>query len=176
MSRLFLCLIIYDLLYILFCPLIILYLLSRKDSRKRWKEYLGSGSKVKSTKPVILAHGVSVGEVLSLIPLIKLLKEETGASIVLSTTIEDAIRISEQHADLFTDRVFLPLDFSWAMKRFLNSISPMAVLISETDFWPNMIYPCPERKIPLYLVNGRISEKIPHSAQNTASFSQENYS
>jgi 3-deoxy-D-manno-octulosonic-acid transferase len=173
MNQLFLSLILYNFLYILFSPFIIIYFLSRKDSLKHWKEYLALGTEQVRTSPTIVLHGVSVGEVLSLIPLVKLLKEETGISIILTTTIEDAIRISDQHADLFEERLFLPLDFSWTMNRFLNRISPIAIIISETDFWPNLLYQCNQRKIPLYLVNGRISEKISRGAQKTAPLSTE---
>ena len=173
MKRLFPALLIYNFLYILLSPFIIIYLLSRRDSRKRWKEYLGYGSPNTSVTPVILVHGVSVGEILSLIPLVKLLKEETEVSFILSTTIEDAIRISEQHANLFEDRVFLPLDFSWTMNKFIDRITPVAVIISETDFWPNMLYHCHRQKIPLYLVNGRISSKIFEGALKTVPYSSQ---
>ena len=171
MSRLYLLLILYDFLYILLSPFIFIYLLSRKDSRKRLKEYLGirqiKGDKNRKDKKsnnnrkiTILIHGVSVGEVLSAIPLVKLLKERLNAQFILSTTIEDALKASKPFSKLFEDQIFLPLDFSFSMKSFLNKISPDAIIISETDFWPNMLYLCYERKIALYLTNGRISQKI----------------
>ena len=159
---------LYDLLYILLSPFIFLYLLSRKDSRKRLTEYLGLPSlaarKAASPKGCLLVHAVSVGEVLSVVPIVEKLKEELQLPVVLSTTIDDAETISKKAPGLFNATTFNSLDFSPFVRFFLKNLNPYAIIVSETDLWPNLLLNCKEQYIPVYLTNGRLSDKIAQGA------------
>ena len=159
---------LYDLLYILLSPFILLYLLSRKDSRKRLPEYLGLPSeaarKVAARKGCLLVHAVSVGEVLSVVPIVERLKEELQLPVVLSTTIDDGETISKKAPGLFAATTFNSLDFSPFVRFFLKNLNPYAIIVSETDLWPNLLLNCKEQYIPLYLTNGRLSDKIARGA------------
>src|SRR5690606_5508851 len=68
---------------------------------------------------------------------------------------------SEQVHELFGDRVshcYVPYDFPDAVRRFLDRVRPDAAVIAETEFWPNLFGECSARRIPLLLVNGRVSQ------------------
>jgi 3-deoxy-D-manno-octulosonic-acid transferase len=68
---------------------------------------------------------------------------------------------SQQVQDLFGDRVshcYVPYDFPVAVRRFLDRARPEAAVIAETEFWPNIFDECGRRRIPLLLVNGRVSQ------------------
>ncbi len=169
MNRFFLRLLLlfYDLLFVLLSPLILLYLLSRKDSRKRLTEYLGLPSvkaRKSAAKGCLLVHAVSVGEVLSVVPIVEKLKEEMDLPVILSTTIDDAETISKKVPGVFTATTFMSLDFSPFVRFFLKNLKPHAVIISETDLWPNFLSLCKDQLIPLYLTNGRLSHKISRGA------------
>ena len=68
---------------------------------------------------------------------------------------------SEQVKELFGDRVshcYVPYDFPDAVRRFLDRVRPEVAVIAETEFWPNIFAECGRRRIPLLLVNGRVSQ------------------
>ena len=109
-------------------------------------------------KRVILIHAVSVGEVNAATPLIRRLKSEYPQHfIVLSTTTFTGRQIAAQITALDL-LVFFPLDLGFIMRRFLRRLDPCLVLIVETELWPNFLRLMRRRKIPLLLVNGRISK------------------
>ncbi len=162
---LYIVLLFYDLLYVLLSPLIFLYLLSRRDSRKRLAQYLGLPKKeiiklLVDGRGCLLVHAVSVGEVLSAVPIARRLKKELKLPLILSTTIDDAETISQKAPGLFDGTTFINLDFSIFVKKFLSTLNPQLIIVSETDLWPNFLWECKKRRINLYLTNGRLSEKI----------------
>lgn len=109
------------------------------------------------TRPRLLLHAVSVGEVNLTRPLIDLLAPTTD--IVLSVTTDTGIARARS---LFADRlpvVRYPLDASWAVRRFLDAVQPDAVALSELELWPHFIQECNRRNIPVCIVNGRLSAR-----------------
>lgn len=155
---------LYTLLYLPAFPLILLYLLRRPDSRQRLREYFGflnheAAEMLSRSRKVIWVHGVSVGETLSAIPVVRRLREALpDHDFLLSTTIEDALRLADGQPGLFDARIFLPLDCPPFLDLVIDAVKPRAVLISETDFWPNFLLELKTRKIPVYLLNGRLSD------------------
>ncbi|MBI4864384.1 MAG: hypothetical protein HY815_29620 [Candidatus Riflebacteria bacterium] len=106
-------------------------------------------------------HGVSVGEVVSAVPILEELRRLwPGMRVHLTSTIEDALVVAGRTGFAFESMRFLPLDLPWTMDRVVDRIGPDVVLISETDFWPNMLHVLARRRVPTVLVNGRISYKI----------------
>lgn len=112
-------------------------------------------------KKVIMLHGVSVGEVLSLENLIKQIKADfNDYSIVLTTGTLTGQQIAyKKYGEIVDFITYFPLDIYDACKKFIEKINPAVVLIAETELWPNFAYACKEKNTPLYIINGRISDK-----------------
>ena len=107
-------------------------------------------------------HAVSVGEVrLALRILPELRRRFPGVSVHLTTTTTTGRALGEAGAgDQRPESVgALPFDLPFAMSRLLDRLRPRAVLIVETEIWPNLLRICCGRNIPVLLVNGRISER-----------------
>jgi 3-deoxy-D-manno-octulosonic-acid transferase len=133
-------------------------------------------------RPIIWVHAVSVGEFLAAEPLIQRMKEELpGYSVVVSTTTiagqtlardrtmkwarlcDDHVRTempSQSGAEAHRSSVFyFPLDWRFAVKRTLDRIHPVAVVIMETEIWPIFLDECRRRSIATIIANGRLSER-----------------
>ena len=106
-------------------------------------------------------HAVSVGEVQAASALIKELRAGgLNVPIVLSTTTETgkamAQRLSEKLYDL---HVYYPWDSRKYIRSALDKVNPAAFIMVETEIWPNMLWELQARKIPVFLANGRISDR-----------------
>ncbi len=108
-----------------------------------------------------LIHGVSVGEIkLAKYAMAQILRTDPKAVFALATTSPDSF--AEAVKMRFENRVlplFFPLDIYYFTSSFLKRISPVAVYILEVDLWPNFILAAAMRSVPVYLLNGRISDK-----------------
>jgi len=128
--------------------------------RKKWlKEKLALFTKTDfiSQRKVIWVHAVSVGEVIAISSLIKSLAKEYD--ILLSTITDTGNQVASQRfKDLPVKIIYLPLDCPFAIKRTLRTFNPSALLIAETEIWPNLIL-ISSKKIPVFLINARISDK-----------------
>ncbi len=111
-------------------------------------------------RPVIWLHCVSVGEAQAARPLaLALLKRFPGHALVVSTTTRTGQQVAREVFQGSASAVFyFPFDWSWSVRRALRAVAPAAVLIMETELWPNFLRACRARGIPVALVNGRISE------------------
>ena len=112
-------------------------------------------------KPVIWLHCVSVGETQASRPLAQRLKQQfPHHALVVSTITRTGQKLAHDVFRNQADSVFyFPFDWRWSVRRALKSINPAAVLIMETELWPNFLRECQERRIPVALVNGRISHQ-----------------
>ena len=114
--------------------------------------------KVKS--PLIWVHAVSVGETRAAAPLILALQKKYPQHQILLTHMTPTG--SETGEALFGDgvlRCYLPYDYPGAVARFLDYFKPRIGLLMETEIWSNLIHGCRRQRIPLYLINARLSEK-----------------
>lgn len=110
-------------------------------------------------RQVVWIHAVSVGETRAAIPLIKALRAaHPQAVLVLSNVTETGHAIAQGIKEI-DERLFFPLDASWVVQRVLQRIQPNRILIVETELWPNFIRQCTQQQIPIFLVNGRISDR-----------------
>ncbi len=112
-------------------------------------------------KPVIWLHCVSVGETQAARPLAQRLKQAfPHHALVVSTVTLTGQTLAR---DVFRDQAekvfYFPFDWRWSARRALKAINPAAVLIMETELWPNFLRECKARRIPVALVNGRISRQ-----------------
>src|ERR1041384_6331858 len=124
------------------------------------RQRLGSVPQVDG-KPVIWLHCVSVGETQAARPLAQRLKQEfPHHALVVSTITLTGQKLAR---DVFRNQAenvfYFPFDWRWSARRALKDISPAAVLIMETELWPNFLRECKARRIPVALVNGRISRQ-----------------
>ena len=109
--------------------------------------------------PVIWLHAVSVGEVLA----ISLLVSEfdwafPGYRLLISTTTETGNALARERFG--ADRVFYcPIDVPWATSAYLSALEPRMLVLVETEFWPNLLAGCFDRKIPVAIINARISDR-----------------
>jgi len=112
-------------------------------------------------KKVIMLHGVSVGEVLSLENLIKRIKADfPDYDLVLTVGTVTGLQIAyKKYGEIAQYITYFPLDIYEACKKFVEKVNPSIVLIAETELWPNFAFACQEKNIPLYIINGRISDK-----------------
>jgi 3-deoxy-D-manno-octulosonic-acid transferase len=107
----------------------------------------------------IWVHAVSVGEVLAVSQLIKDLQQQhPDRQIFVSTTTATGQALARQRFG--ANRViFMPLDFGFAVRRYLNALKPQVIVIAETEFWPNLLHLARKRKTSLAIVNARISDR-----------------
>ena len=109
--------------------------------------------------PPIWIHAVSVGEMRAVDRLIRILRDlRSGQPVVLSATTPTGRSLALGRDDV--ERViYFPLDLPSAAGRTLDRIRPEMVIIAETEIWPNFLRQCAHRRIPVFMVNGRISDK-----------------
>ena len=121
-------------------------------------------------QPLIWLHAVSVGETRATQQLVMRLRAAyPGHRILLTHTTPTGRAAGEQ---LYGDdvlRVYLPYDYPFAVRRFLNHFRPQLGILMETEIWFNLIHTCHENDVPLLLLNARMSEK---SARGYARFAR----
>jgi 3-deoxy-D-manno-octulosonic-acid transferase len=124
------------------------------------RQRLGTVPRVNG-KPVVWLHCVSVGETQAARPLAKRLKQQfPHHALVVSTITRTGQKVARDVFRSHAESVFyFPFDWRWSVRRALRNINPAAVLIMETELWPNFLRECKAREIPVALVNGRISKQ-----------------
>lgn len=130
-------------------------LVRRKPLVGAREKLTGHGPRVAAGQ--VLVHGVSLGEVMLMRPLVPRLEAALGVRCLLTTTTDTGRRaLDEQFPG--HQRAFLPFDAPWAVRRFLARTRPRAVVLLELELWPVLLCACRERGIPVLLLNARINE------------------
>ena len=114
----------------------------------------------KNNQKLIWIHCVSVGETLAAQPLVEAIRlAHPSLAVVVSTTTATGQTVARK---LFGEHcaavIYFPLDLRWCVRRALARANPVAVLITETEIWPNFLRQCEKSSIPVAIVNGRLSE------------------
>lgn len=109
--------------------------------------------------PLIWIHAVSVGETHAAEPLITALHKTYPGHRILLTHMTPTGRATNSPVLARCERRYLPYDTPGGVRRFLRHYQPVIGFIMETELWPNLIAGCHARKIPLLLINARLSEK-----------------
>lgn len=105
-------------------------------------------------------HAVSVGEVLAAKPLLARLRtEHPRLPVVVSTVTLTGQALARRELAQAALHFFFPFDWDFCIEPFLNRLRPRAVLLMETELWPNFIRKCAERSVPILIANGRISDR-----------------
>ena len=146
---------------IVFSPVIItLRIFKKKESPKRFLEKFGFFKKKRRNGKLIWFHCSSVGEFLSIVPLIeKLEREEDIKNILVTTSTLSSSKIFSRFKFKKTLHQFYPIDNSFIINRFLNYWRPSAVFFVESEIWPEMLNILKQKKIKIFLLNARISKK-----------------
>ncbi len=148
-------------LIVFISPVIVLFrLFKKKEDPLRFKEKFCFFTKKKSKGKLIWFHGASVGEILSVIPLIeKLEKNKKINQILLTSNTLSSSKIISNLKLKKTIHQFFPIDTNYHTQKFLNYWKPSIVIFIDSEIWPNMITNIKKKSIPLILLNARITKK-----------------
>jgi 3-deoxy-D-manno-octulosonic-acid transferase len=129
-----------------------------KEIEERLTERHGQPTLSRPDGPLVWLHGASVGELMAVIPLIERLRSQDVHVLVTSGTVTSA-RVVQERLPEDVMHQFIPLDAPRFVGRFLNHWRPDLGLFIEQDLWPNLILAAARRRIPLVLINSRMSEQ-----------------
>jgi len=108
----------------------------------------------------IWVHAVSVGEVLAAAPLVKALKQSVPQRpLIISTTTDTGQRLARERLPFADGFFYFPLDWTFCVRRAFNAVQPCALIVLETEIWPNFLRVGRRRGVPVVFVNGRISPR-----------------
>ena len=155
--------VIYDLLLLLALPFVWLRLFVRARSEPAYAERRGErwGHVPDSVgRDVVWFHTVSAGEAIGAAPTIRALKARMPDRrfLVTTTTPAGSEQVLERLGDI-VDHCYAPYDFPWAVDRFLRRVEPRALVLMETELWPNLLRGSRRRGALTCLVNARLSER-----------------
>ena len=162
---------------IFFLPVISIYrILKKKDTFGSLKEKIGFYSKLPKGN-LIWFHGSSVGEVLSIIPLVRELEKKNDlAQILITSNTLSSAKVLKNLKFKKTIHQFFPIDANFIVKRFLKYWKPKACIFIESEIWPNVIRNIKKQKLPLILLNARITNKSYKRWKKINSFSNKLFS
>jgi 3-deoxy-D-manno-octulosonic-acid transferase len=152
---------LYSLILYLMSPWVVLRLWLKgfrvPGYRRHWQQRFGFGDS-NAVKDVIWIHAVSVGEVCAAQALIEsLLSDASGRPILITTTTPTGRDIAQRLFGQTVSYRYLPYDLPGSVRRFLNAVRPAVAVIMETEIWPNLYYQLHQRRVPLLLLNARLS-------------------
>lgn len=158
-------LLLYTSCFYLLLPFMVLRLLQRSLRSPAYRRRIAERFAVFAVPPApelrpLWVHAVSVGEVVAAVPMIRELQQRYPAMPIVVTTMTPTG--SERVQALLGSRVFhvyAPYDVPIILSRFLRRLNPRALVIMETEIWPNTVLACRRRGIDVVLANARLSEK-----------------
>ena len=149
---------------IILSPVIVFYrILKKKENPKRFLEKFGFFKKKRVNGKLIWFHCSSVGELLSIVPLIeKFEKDKNIKSILISTSTLSSSKIFKTFKFKKTIHQFYPIDNPLIVNKFLCYWKPTAAFFVESEIWPEMLRDLKRKKIKTFLLNARISKNSFH--------------
>ncbi len=132
---------------------------ARRGIRERLGYYSAEFRDAVKTRRVIWVHAVSVGETRAAIPLIKALRQEYPDHVLIISNVTETGHEVASKLKNVDFCIFFPFDLSWVVQRVLTFVNPEAIILVETELWPNFILAAKKLDIPVLLVNGRISDR-----------------
>lgn len=129
-----------------------------KEDSARLEERLGRSRVARPSGPLLWLHGASIGESLALLPLIARLRQR-GFAVLLTTGTTSSAQVLATRLPPGVLHQFAPLDLPGVMRAFLDHWRPAALVLAESELWPNVIHACSRRGLPVVLVNARLSER-----------------
>ena len=165
-------------IFLLISPLIIVYrILVNKEDNKRFLERYGINSVKRKKGKVIWFHCSSVGELLSIVPVLeKFEKNSLINQILLTSTTLSSSKIVKKLNFKKTVHQFFPIDNNFVMKKFINYWNPSIFFLCESEIWPNLIKIVKSKNIRLVLINGRITKKSFRKWKKIKNFANQTFS
>ena len=141
-------------LVFLISPIIFLYrIISGKEDSKRYKEKFCFYKK-KNNLNSIWFHAASVGELVSIIPVLeKLEKNKKIKQIILTTSTISSVKIFEKYKFIKTIHKYYPLDTNYLTNKFISIWKPQLAVFVDSEIWPNMFKNLYEKEVPLILIS-----------------------
>jgi 3-deoxy-D-manno-octulosonic-acid transferase len=148
-------------LLVLISPILIIFRIYKgKEDKIRFKEKFSIPSKKRSNGKLIWFHGASVGEILSIIPLIENYeKDKLINQILITSSTLSSSKVLKKFKFKKTVHQFYPIDHFFFTNRFLEYWKPNLAIFIDSEIWPNMFKKLEEQKISLILLNARITKK-----------------
>ncbi len=142
-------------------PLWLRYRVSKgKEDSMRYREKLGKIAFNKPQTPIIWIHASSVGESLSVLPLLAQIHSHAPTATLLVTTVtKTSAQLLEKKLPDYAIHQFAPVDTPAALAKFLKHWQPQLALLVESEIWPNMIRQTKATGCKLYLINARMSRR-----------------
>lgn len=158
----------------LILPIIIIFrIIIGKEHKKRFIEKFSKPSKKRIKGKLIWFHTASVGEILSIIPLIKNYeKSKSIQQILITSGTLSSSKVFKKFKFKKTVHQFYPIDHSYFTKKFLNYWKPNIAFFIDSEIWPSMFVNLNNKKIPLILLNARITKKTFNKWMMLKKFSQ----
>ena len=158
---------------LIFSPLIIFFrILKKKEDKKRYKEKFCFPSKKRINGNLIWFHGSSVGELLSILPLVQELEKNKSINQILVTTSTlSSAQIFKKFSFKKTIHQFFPIDSILFSYKFLNYWKPTIAIFVESEIWPSIFRALNKKSIPLKLLNARITKKTFNKWKRVKKFS-----
>ena len=155
-------------------PIIIIFrILKNKEDPNRFIEKLGIFEKKSIKGKLIWFHGSSVGEILSIIPLVeKFEKNKNIKNILITSNTFSSSKVLKKFRLKKTIHQFLPIDSRILVKKFLSNWEPSVAIFIESEIWPNFINEINRKEIPLILINARMTKKTFLKWNNLKNFSK----
>ncbi len=129
-----------------------------KEDALRLPERRGETTMARPAGPLVWMHSASVGELLTILPLIERIRSRDFTVLVTSGTVTSA-GLAEKRLPPGVIHQFVPVDAPQFVTRFLDHWKPNLALFVESELWPNLILSISARDIPLIMLNGRLSER-----------------
>ena len=148
-------------LLFLISPLIIIFrIIKNKEDKKRFIEKFSIPTKKRIKGKLLWFHGASVGEILSIIPLIKNYEKKKSINqILITSSTLSSSKILKKYNFKKTVHQFYPIDQLFLVNKFLKYWKPSLVVFIESEIWPCMFLNIYKKKTPLVLLNARLTKK-----------------
>lgn len=153
----------YSLLTQALAPLAVLHLKKRlrkgREDATRWREKLGQAGQARPKGRLIWLNAVGIGEVMALRGLIEAMgRADPEAHFLITSSARSSAQVIAANLPARTIHQYLPLDAPGFVAQFLDHWQPDLSIWAEQDIWPNAVYACDQRGIPLVLLNARITD------------------
>ncbi len=129
-----------------------------KEDPERVSERRGMSADIRPSGPLVWIHGASVGEVLAAAALIEKLRALNLRILVTSGTVTSAAIVAKRFPPDVIHQ-YVPYNSPRYVARFLDHWRPSLALFIESDLWPNLILSSAARRLPMVLINGRMSHR-----------------
>ena len=161
-------------LILMLSPIILIYrIFNNKEDKRRFKEKISIPTKIRSNGRLIWFHGASVGELMSIIPLLKKYeKEKSIHQILVTTSTLSSSKVIKKFNFKKIIHQFYPIDHIIFVNKFLNYWRPSTAIFIDSEIWPCMFKKINDKNIPLLLLNARLTKKSINKWMKVKNFSK----